>query len=170
MKKPSSGRRKVIQAALGMAGTTAVYKWKKPIVNTVFLPAHAQTSVCLFTATEVLDLPGAFEPQASTCDTTIMNWSLNVPIPGPATIETIVATNPDHEILQPSSLPQRIPSNSSLMVSLRQAVPGCDNTSLASVDLTGQIIISRVGCGDIVLDVSATEIQLNASESELTSF
>ena len=71
-KKSSESRRKLLKSiAAGrgaiVAGKSLPENWTKPVVDSVLLPAHAQTSGCTITMV-VLDAAGALVPSGSLID------------------------------------------------------------------------------------------------------
>ena len=61
MKKPGiNSRRKILLGLSGMIGATQLSQWSKPVIKSVVLPAHAETTVPVNTASQSAALPSHF--------------------------------------------------------------------------------------------------------------
>ncbi len=89
----NAGRRKAVKTLIGGATAIAAYnllptKWGTPIIEQIFLPAHAATSGCLITG-----LSASIKSGDSSSSTVVVNVTGQVTCPGATSVNLSLTSN-----------------------------------------------------------------------------
>jgi hypothetical protein len=146
-KKSNESRRKLLKsiAAGGgavIAGKSLPENWTKPVVDSVMLPAHAQTSVCTLTM-EVLDEAGAVIPTGTTITIATprpqadFRGTVSPPELGAGNTVTLTWTSPDGSFGQAFPVIQPDGTWSTGLIDLDFACDGLATTYVATTGCAG---------------------------------